>query len=702
MIRVALLLATLAGAPPSAPASPDPSGAAPAAHDTRRTVEYDLSASLDPETHQVRGAGRVRWTHHGTRPVRSLWWHLYLNAFKNDRTTFMRESDLGRLRGDAFDREHWGWIDVETMQIVHADGARTDVLAAAEFRRPDDGNVHDETVLETPLPFEVAPGETIELEVEFVSQLPKVFARSGFSGSFHFVAQWFPKLGVLQETLTSSTPGAPRWNCHQYHATSEYFADYGAYRVKIDVPEDHVVGATGVRVKSETKDGRAIHEYAIEDVHDFAWTADPRFVAIERKFDAAAIDPADVAKVAAQLGRAPESIALGDVAVRLLIQPEHAMYADRYFEATFAALKWFGLWYGAYPYPVLTVVDGPRGANGAMGMEYPTFITGGVSWPSPDGSGRPEGVTIHEFGHQYWYGLVGSNEFEEAWLDEGLNTYSSGKVEDAAFGPFMRAPRFAGLPLVPWFSSLTTEPMDVARIGTMLGGDVDALVRRSWDYRSDSYYGMNNYPRSALTLRQLEVVLGEDELIRAMRLYQERYRFRHPTTADFVAVLEEVHGTPLDDFARRALFTADYVDYAVDALKSKKRKVAAGVFDEDGERRTVDAEEVEDDEEDVYVTELVLRRETSVDFPVTVEVAFEGGDTRRFEWDGEYRWKRFEIETSSRAVSARLHPDGEQRLDLRRANDSRRVEKSHRAAATWGATALYLVQTLWQVLGGLL
>ncbi len=680
-----LLLASIAGAPSGAPA----------------TVDYDLSARLDPVTHTVEGRGTLRWTHHGLAPVRSLPWHLYLNAFKNDRTTFMRESDLGSLRGDEFDREHWGHIDVKSMQVHLPDGGRADLLIRAKFIQPDDGNVDDQTVLETPLPFDVAPGETIAVDFEFVSQLPKVFARSGFSGSFHMVAQWFPKIGVLQETVTG-TVGEPRWNCHQYHATSEYFADYGRFSVAIDVPDGYVVGASGRRVDTRRADGRVVHTHVVEDVHDFAWTADSRFEVIERRFDASAIDPADVERVAKKLGLAPDELALTDVDVRLLIQPEHRQYAERYFAATFAALKWFGLWYGAYPYPVLTVVDGPRGASGAMGMEYPTLITGGVSWPSPDGSGRPENVTIHEFGHQYWYGLVGSNEFEEAWLDEGLNTYSTGKVVDAAFGPFVRVPNIGGLPLTPWFSSVTTSPMDVARIGTMLGGDRDALVRRSWTYESDGSYGMNNYPRSALTLRQLENVMGEANLIRAMRRYQERYRFRHPTTADFVAVLEEVHGASLDHFTRRALFTPDYVDYAITQFSSKKKKVAAGVFDEDGERRTVDKDDVKDEEEDVYVTKILARRETSVDFPVTIEVAFEDGTTQRLEWDGAYRWKRFELETKSRAVSAQLHPDGEQLLDLRRTNDSRRRKKSHLAAASWGTSALYVVQIMLQVLGGLL
>ncbi len=659
------------------------------------TVRYDLEARLDPSAKTVAGKGIVAWTNEGSVPVRELWWHLYLNAFRNDRSTFMIESK-GKLRGDAFERGHWGAVEVTRL------AARgVDLLPRRTFEHPDDDNVEDRTVMRTPLPFAVEPGKTVELAIEFTSTLPKVFARSGWGGTFFMVGQWFPKLGVLQETATST----PAWNCHQYHATSEFFADYGRFRVAITVPSDHVVGATGVRI-SETKnaDGTTTYVHEQDRVHDFSFTADPRFIEEKRTFDPAVeVKPEERAEVAALLDLPEDALQLTPVEVKLLVQPEHAMYADRYFRAAFRALEWFGLWYGAYPYSVLTIVDGPRTAHGAMGMEYPTLITGGSSWPSPDSSSSPEAVTVHEFGHQYWYGLVGSNEFEESWLDEGFNSYSTGKVLDRAYGPFTFAPKVLGLPLQPWFSNMLIDQLTSHRVGTLLDPTDDAIARRAWEYRSILSYGINSYPRPALVLRQLENEIGPGAFARALRAYHLRWRYRHPTTSDFIREVERSAGRSLDAFFEPAFYSSEMCDYAVTELTSTRRKPLAGIDDSGGE---VTAEEAEEDDEDVeevlYDTVVYVERKGGVVHPVTLEVAFDDGSTARAEWDGGYRWQRFRFTRPSRAVSARLHPDGGLVTDLDRTDDSRTVAANALPAASWGAHVLYLAQTIWQLLGGLL
>ncbi|PYV19312.1 MAG: hypothetical protein DMG21_02015 [Acidobacteria bacterium] len=216
----------------------------------------------------------------------------------------------------------------------------------------------------------------------------------------------------------SSAP-APRWwhnawNCHQFHSTSEFFADFGTYLVKVTVPQSYILGATGDTVSTETNsDGTKTVAFQGVDIHDFSWTASPDFQLIEDSWQGSA----------------------GAVKIRLLMSPGHLRQAGRYLQSVKGTLAMFDRWYGPYPYDRITVVDLPNGAGNAGGMEYPTLITGGTTWWEPRGIRGVELVTEHEFGHQYWYGMVGSNEFEESWLDEGFNTYSTGKVMDVAYGP---------------------------------------------------------------------------------------------------------------------------------------------------------------------------------------------------------------------------------------------------------------------------
>lgn len=691
----------------------------------RPTVDYGIEARLDPETKTVTGRARIVWQNQGSVPVRALWWHLYLNAFRNERSTFIRESG-GEMRGDEMREDTWGWIEVTELSARRA-GTSTappaDLMAARTYEHPDDDNAEDRTVLRTPLPFAIGPGEQVELQVAFTSKLPYVFARSGYAHDFFMIAQWFPKLGVLQETFRPPGPGEavardaygePAWNCHQYHARSEFFADYGTFRVAMTVPAGYVVGATGRReLTTEGPDGAVTYEHVQERVHDFAWTADPRFVERTRRFTDAEVTEEERAEAAARLGLSPEDLRLGEVEVKALLQPEHLEFEDRYFAAVFHALKWFGLWYGAYPYEVLTLVDGPRGSGGAMGMEYPTLITGGVSWPSPDTVPRPESVTVHEFGHQYWYGLVGTNEFEESWLDEGFNTYSTGRVLDRAYGRFVFAPRVLSVPLTPWFSEVTFDQATFFRMGHMAKPDSDPVAAWSWRFLDARAYGVNSYPRPANVLAQLEATLGERDMARAMRLYHLRWRYRHPTAADFVAAAEEVSGRDLDGFFTRAVHTAGKVDYGIEILKSEAVGVPAGIFGDDSANPLVhrevsveaaeDATEaLEDEEARRYETEVLVMRHGDVPFAHTLEVAFTDGSTKTEVWDGRARWARYRYETDAKARSARLYAARPMLLDTSPSNDTRRVKPDRRVGLTWGAHVLYVAQTILQFIGGLL
>ncbi|MGF1511255.1 MAG: M1 family metallopeptidase [Myxococcota bacterium] len=683
-------------------------------------ASYDLEAELDPELHRVQGYGRVVWRNTGHRPVRSLWWHLYLNAFLNNRSTFLKESKDG-VRPHRATTDSYGFIEILSLRGRPAGGAAiedssrsefVDLMPFRTFEHPDDDNDQDRTVMRTDLPFSIPPGEEVELELAFESQLPHVVARSGYHGSFHMVSQWFPKLCVLEDSyrrVEDPRFGAldrfhePRWNCHQYHATSEFFSDYGRYRAALTVPEAWVVGATGVlqRVR-KAQSGFLTYEFEIDAVHDFAWTADRRFQRQERTFDAEQeVSSDELHEVSRLLGLPPEDLELTDVQVILLVQPEHSTYADRYFRAAFAAIKWFGLWYGAYPYPVLTIVDGPRGAGEAMGMEYPTLIAGGVTWPSPDPNGPPVGVTVHEFGHQYWYGLVGTNEFEEAWLDEGFDTYSSGKVMDRVFRPRRSVPRLGGVPLTPWFRHWQPTDSDLFKVGTRWMPDRDAVLRVSWNYESTRSYAVNSYLRAALTLLQLEELLGPSVMAQAMRRYHQEFRFRHPTSEDFMATVQQVSGRDLSNFFEESLRSVGRVDYGISRLSSISIPQLRGFAPAEG-NQALPTPVSGRPGAPRYRAEVTVTRYGEAVHPLTLQVTFTDGSTTGRSWDGRYRWARFEFERDVEVQHAELYSQSLQMLDVSPVNDSRTREPSAIAAISWFERGLALVMMVSDLIGALL
>src|SRR5215510_1244193 len=397
------------------------------------SYKIDVQLKLDDKQrpNQLSGLERLTWLNDSPDTINDLQFHLYLNAFKNEESTFFKESG-GQLRGDEFQPGQWGWIDVNEMKIAGGE----DLTSKIEFIHPDDDNAEDRTVIRVPLSKPVKPREKITLDIKFTAQLPRVYARTGYWASFALVGQWFPKIGVW-ESAGERRRAQAGWNCHQFHATSEFYADFGNYDVTMTVPAVYKgkIGATGV-MKSErdNSDGTVAYNFVQDNVHDFAWTADANYVVVKRRFKAAEqVARSEIDELASRLNLPVDRIALTNIDVTVMIQPEHRDQLDRHFKAAFNAIKYFGLWYGAYPYGTLTVVDPPYNAQGAGGMEYPTFITAGTSWRAGRDQ-NPEEVIVHEFGHQFWYGLVASNEFEESWLDEGFNTHSTAKVLQTAYG----------------------------------------------------------------------------------------------------------------------------------------------------------------------------------------------------------------------------------------------------------------------------
>jgi len=260
---------------------------------TKPIANYNIKAMLDAKTHTVTGSETLTWMNDSPDTVPTLQFHLYMNAFKNSQSTFFKESG-GQLRGDKSDQKEIGWIDVTRMRL--AGGA--DLTRAIRFIHPDDGNIADQTVIEVALPEPVKPGGTVQVEIDFVTKLPKVFARTGFHGDFHLVGQWFPKLGVWETAgFRYSTQGA--WNCHQFHANSEFFANFGNYQVELTVPSEMVIGATGGEPVSVKKNGKALtYKFRQEDVTDFVWTAQPTYRRFERMFVASKqTTPAEIRQV---------------------------------------------------------------------------------------------------------------------------------------------------------------------------------------------------------------------------------------------------------------------------------------------------------------------------------------------------------------------------------------------------------------------
>jgi hypothetical protein len=588
-----------------------------------RIASYTIEARLDAARHQISGSQKLIWTNAGQSAVDTLPFHLYLNAFKNEQSIFMRSSK-GEMRGARSSDTGWGWIQIDSLVI-------SGVEQVAKLRYP---SLPDETVVELPLAEPIQPGSTVEIAFKFTEQLPEVFARTGYKGDFNLVGQWFPKIGVRV-----GAAGAERWECQPLHINTEFFADFGTYDVTLVVPSTHVVAATGVLVKAEDAAGQTrTYVYHAEDVHDFVWMADPYMV------------------VDKTTGRTPfigtAKVEDGTVEVRVYARKEQEAFARRHLQAAIGSIERFSNYFVPYPWPIMTIIDPPVDAvAGAGGMEYPTLVTtAGDSVFTRAGVRIPEYVTVHEVGHNWFQGILASNEPVEAWLDEGVNEWADFHVMADLYGQ-----RGNGIDWGGWQA-------DTAWLRQAIGGNgfnelPSPIATAAYAFVDNEAYGRGTYMGTAAVLTTLEKHVGSAKFLAAMKAYAKEFAFKHPTGRDLFAVLERELGTDLSWYLGPAFQQSGGHRLAIRTAECNSVHDPRGVFGDGPARKT--KTETEAPDTGTFVCEVVLQNTGVIHVPVDIEFKFADGSTKREHWDdrGNGNWKRWLLERSSKLVEVRIDPD---------------------------------------------
>jgi hypothetical protein len=613
---------------------------------SQRVVHYEIDAKYDAKTHIVDATETLTYHNLTGQALDHFPFHLYQNAFQPN-ATFVREAKIIGSRDTSYDKweaKEYGSEDIKSIEVE----GQGDLTSQLKFVQPDDGNKDDKTVVDLPLSKPIAPGGYVQFRIAFQTKFPETQARSGWKRDFVLGGQWFPKVGVWWH-------GA--WNCHQYHAMTEFFADFGVFDVKLTVPKFEVVGASGVKVAEvSNSDNTKTLIYHGDDIHDFAWTASPRY---------------KVKEDGVYQGQ------MGPVQMRILMQPAHWSQVGRHEKILKESLEQFERRYGPYPYKTITLVD-PEPDSAAGGMEYPTFITGETSWFMPEGLYMPEIVVEHEFGHQYWYGMVATNEFEDAWMDEGINSYTEVKVLDALLGKKTSSINLAGA---------TLGEREYQRLGYIIAADLDPIAQKAYDYYNDGSYAGITYGKTASVLLTLEGIIGEDTMDKAMRAYFMKYRFTHPTKEDFLKTIEEVSGKNLRWYFDQAIYGSQVMDYKVLKIES---------FPVNWYEDKRGAEK--DDKNTVYRSYVWVQRKGDFVMPVDVEIKFKNGEKVREHWDGASRWTRFMYEKKAKVESAELDPDHKIQIDRNDFNNSYAAKANGKPARKLTNYWVFMTQWLGQAL----
>lgn len=597
---------------------------------SERITGYKLDVRLDPAKKTVNGFLEAFWVNKSHDTVKDIHLHMYMNAFRDSRSTMYKEMGGSPGSGELDP----GWIDITSF----TDGGGNDLLPLMEFISPDDGNTEDKTVLRVLLSEPAMPGDTVFINTDFVTKLPSNIRRTGFSGDFFFVAQWFPKFGVYEPAgMRFATRGG--WNCHQFHANSEFYSDHSVYDVKIILPARFVTGSGGMLMSETLAGDMKTVVYRAEDIVDFAWTAWPGYAVVNDRWR--------------------------NVDITLMLPRDRIKQVDRQLTAVKNALEYLDENVGPYPWPHLTFVDPPAIGAGAGGMEYTTFFTSSSSYFVPSFFYLPEMVTVHEFGHAYFMGILASNEFEEPWLDEGVNSYWEQRIMDHFYG------KNSGMINHRLFK-LSDITMGRINYTGFPSRQAASNAEFAWNYPHGTY-SIITYSKAAIILHTLEGIIGTETMNNVFREYYRKWAFRHPSGRDFIDVVNDVvkkehgikFGTDMNWFFDQTIYGTGICDYRVSDIVNRRISGA------EEQASLSDVTSASDDANGPLYTSIAkLERIGEVTLPIEVLIHFDNGDEILETWDGKAKYRDFEYTGSRKIQWVKIDPGYKNKMDVNLVNNS--------------------------------
>ena len=462
----------------------------------QQQVDMNIKVALNDRDHALNGEIKMQYFNNSPDTLRFIWIHLWPNAYKNDRTAFSDQLlENGRTDFYFSNDNQRGYINQLNFKV-------DDAIANTE-----DHPQHQD-IIKLILPKPLAPSNKILIETPFHVKLPEYFSRSGHINQSYQITQWFPKPAVYD---------SKGWHAIPYLDQGEFYSEFGTYNVQITLPDNYKVAATGILKNSTKNDLLKTLNYQQNNVHDFAWFADKDFEVLH-----------DTLKLASKT-----------IDVYAYYNNANKKYWANSIDYIKAAIKTKSQWLGEYPYAIVTVVE-KAGKNDGGGMEYPTITL--ISKTSD--KKMLDYLINHEVGHNWFYGILASNERQHPWMDEGMNSYYDNRYAQLQYGN-------SGLDIFEgtgtFFKNRKPENFENTLLQTLIGIKKDQPIETTSETFNETNYNLIAYSKTARWMQLLEKELGTALFDSIMHVYYEKYKFKHPYPSDFKATAETISGKNLND-----------------------------------------------------------------------------------------------------------------------------------------------------------
>jgi hypothetical protein len=509
----------------------------------QQEVKYNINVSLNDAKHELSAFETIVYINNSPNELKEIYFHLWPNAYKNNETALAQQfySNGERIMLDMPD-EDFGFIDSlsftvdgESIQWKY-DSLHIDIC---------------KLILNRPL----KSGDSISIATPFHVKIPSAkISRMGHLGQAFYITQWYPKPAVYDNK---------GWHAIPYLNQGEFYSEFGSFDVSITLPKNYVVGATGdlqteeekiflEKKIEETKNTFSFSKnmdfprsdvqtktirYTQNNVHDFAWFADKRYHVLKGEVEL----PASKSKVNTWI---------------MFTNNEAILWKDA-LDYVNKATYYYSLWAGDYPFNNVTAVDGTISAGG--GMEYPNITVIGEC-----GTVRLLELTIaHEVGHNWFYGMLGSNERDHPWMDEGMNQFHELRYSETVKRKNESLLELGAIGNLLGIDTITDKQLDDTGYLISARSNTDQPLNLPSEKFSSTAYGTCVYYKTALSFNYLKSYLGDTLFDKCMHAYFDRWKFKHPYPADVRKAFEETSGKNLSWFFDDLLGTIKKIDYKI-------------------------------------------------------------------------------------------------------------------------------------------
>ncbi|MBV7441809.1 M1 family metallopeptidase [Weeksellaceae bacterium TAE3-ERU29] len=488
----------------------------------QQKADYKMEIHMKPEINQYDGKMAVTYINNSPDTLNKIYFHLYYNAFQpgslmDNRLKSIKDPD-GRMVQNIGTKEHPQIVS--NISELKPNEIGFQKIKSIQQNRIDLSFKVYGTILEVDLKTPIKPHSKTTFNMTWEAQVPKIIRRGGRDSRenvAYSMTQWYPKVAMYDKN---------GWHLDEYIGR-EFYAPFANFDVKITIPSNYVLGASGSLVNEKEAFKGVGREktwhYKINDIHDFAWAADPDFK-IEKQ----------------QVPNGP----LVYYVYKNNLESEYAKNwkeAQRYIPSFF---EFMNERFGKYPWKTYTIIQGGDG-----GMEYgaATLITGNRSLESL------VGVIFHEGAHSWFQHLFGIDETQQEWFDEGFTSYAEAKAMAKVFeqkdpdGIDVHKGAYDGY--TQYVKSGLQEPMSILA-----------------DYYDHNYaYAISAYYKGQVFPAQLGYIIGEDNLKKTFKTFYNRWKLDHPSYKDFVKTAEDVSGINLKWYENLFVNTTRFIDYSVTA-----------------------------------------------------------------------------------------------------------------------------------------